>query len=161
MVQRAAAAASPGGLRKANAPPVSRIRHASLAPSTLVCNKLSRLSFERRRGRGPNLTGRRREGAGDQGIHMSLPQTSFPHLPIFSLSGPWPTNQAIHNCLQLHFPGGATGKELACQCRRGKRLRFHPWVGKIPWRRAWQPTAVFLGFPGGSDDKGFTCKVGD
>ena len=19
-----------------------------------------------------------------------------------------------------------------------------PWVGKIPWRRAWQPTAVFL-----------------
>ena len=45
---------------------------------------------------------------------MSLPQTSFPHLPIFSLSGPWPTNQAIHNCLQLHFPGGATGKETAC-----------------------------------------------
>ena len=25
---------------------------------------------------------------------------------------------------------------------------FDPWVGKIPWRRAWQPTAVFL--PGGS-----------
>ena len=21
---------------------------------------------------------------------------------------------------------------------------FHPWVGKIPWRRAWQPTPVFL-----------------
>ena len=21
---------------------------------------------------------------------------------------------------------------------------FNPWVGKIPWRRAWQPTAVFL-----------------
>jgi len=30
----------------------------------------------------------------------------------------------------------------SCQCRRGKRLRFHPWVGKIPWRRAWQPTVV-------------------
>ena len=25
-----------------------------------------------------------------------------------------------------------------------KRYRFHPWVGKIPWRRAWQPTPVFL-----------------
>ena len=25
-----------------------------------------------------------------------------------------------------------------------KRHRFDPWVGKIPWRRAWQPTAVFL-----------------
>ena len=23
-------------------------------------------------------------------------------------------------------------------------LRFHPWVGKIPWRRQWQPTPVFL-----------------
>ena len=24
------------------------------------------------------------------------------------------------------------------------RDEFDPWVGKIPWRRAWQPTAVFL-----------------
>ena len=24
------------------------------------------------------------------------------------------------------------------------RCGFDPWVGKIPWRRAWQPTAVFL-----------------
>ena len=24
------------------------------------------------------------------------------------------------------------------------RLGFDPWVGKIPWRRAWQPTPVFL-----------------
>ena len=30
------------------------------------------------------------------------------------------------------------------QCRRHKRCRFNPWVQKIPWRRAWQPTAVFL-----------------
>ena len=21
---------------------------------------------------------------------------------------------------------------------------FDPWIGKIPWRRAWQPTPVFL-----------------
>ena len=26
----------------------------------------------------------------------------------------------------------------------GDRHGFDPWVGKIPWRRAWQPTAVFL-----------------
>ena len=25
-----------------------------------------------------------------------------------------------------------------------KRHRFNPWVGKIPWSRAWQPTPVFL-----------------
>ena len=34
-----------------------------------------------------------------------------------------------------------SGKESACQ---GKRLRFHPWVGKLPWRRKWQPPPVFL-----------------
>ena len=24
-------------------------------------------------------------------------------------------------------------------CRRYKRCEFHPWIGKIPWRRAWNP----------------------
>ena len=42
------------------------------------------------------------------------------------------------------FPGGASGKEPAGQCRRHRRCRLGPWVGKIPWRRAWQPTPVFL-----------------
>jgi len=42
------------------------------------------------------------------------------------------------------FLGGASSKELACQCRRLKRLGFNPWVGKIPWRRKWQFTPVFL-----------------
>ena len=35
-------------------------------------------------------------------------------------------------------------KKPTCQCRRNKRLEFDPWVGKIPWRRAQQPTPVFL-----------------
>ena len=47
------------------------------------------------------------------------------------------------------FPGGASGKEPACQCRRCKWCRFDSWVGKLPWRRAWQPTPVFL--PGESN----------
>ena len=34
-----------------------------------------------------------------------------------------------------------SGKEPACQCRR---CGFNPWVGKIPWRRKWQPAPVFL-----------------
>ena len=42
------------------------------------------------------------------------------------------------------FPGGASNKEPACQCRRRKRCGFDPWVGKIPWRKEWQPTPVFL-----------------
>ena len=33
------------------------------------------------------------------------------------------------------------GKESACQ---HKRPRFDPWVRKIPWRRKWQPTPIFL-----------------
>ena len=29
-------------------------------------------------------------------------------------------------------------------CLQCGRPRFDPWVGKIPWRRKWQPTPVFL-----------------
>ena len=50
------------------------------------------------------------------------------------------------------FSGGGGGKESACQYRRHKRRGFDPWVGKIPWRRAWQPTPVFL--PGESHGQG-------
>ena len=46
--------------------------------------------------------------------------------------------------LNISVPGGASGKEPTCQCRRLKRWGFGPWVRKIPWRRAWQPTPVFL-----------------
>ena len=42
------------------------------------------------------------------------------------------------------LPGGASGKEPTCQCRRHKRSWFHPCVGKILWRRKWQPTQIFL-----------------
>ena len=34
------------------------------------------------------------------------------------------------------FPGGARGKEPACQCRRHKRCKFDPWFRKISWRKA-------------------------
>ena len=88
----------------------------------------------------------------------------------------------------LGFPGGASGKEHACQCWRHKRCGFDPWVRKIPWKRAWKPTPVlmpeepqgqrslvgyspwgckeslstlFYFFPGGSDNKEFACNVGD
>ena len=41
-------------------------------------------------------------------------------------------------------PGGASGKEPACWCRRCKRLGLDPGVGKIPWGRTWPPTPGFL-----------------
>ena len=42
------------------------------------------------------------------------------------------------------FPGDSVVKESVCQCRRLKICGFHLWVRKIPWRRKWQPTPVFL-----------------
>ena len=39
------------------------------------------------------------------------------------------------------FPGGSNSKRICLQC---KRSRFDPLVGKIPWRREWLPTPVFL-----------------
>ena len=42
------------------------------------------------------------------------------------------------------FPRWHSGKESTCQCWRFRRLRFDPWVGKIPWSRKWQHTPVFL-----------------
>ena len=38
------------------------------------------------------------------------------------------------------IPGGSDGKESACM----QETLFDPWVRKIPWRREWQNTPVFL-----------------
>ena len=40
----------------------------------------------------------------------------------------------------MGFPGGSDSKESVCNTGPG----FDPWVGKIPWRRAGQPTPAFL-----------------
>ena len=46
----------------------------------------------------------------------------------------------LYNSIQIHnFPDGSDGRA----CLQCKRLGFGPWVGKIPWRRKWQPTLVF------------------
>ena len=37
------------------------------------------------------------------------------------------------------FPGGASGKEPTCQCRRHKRPRFSPWVGRFPGEGSGNP----------------------
>ena len=40
----------------------------------------------------------------------------------------------------LGFPGGF--KESTCKAGGIRSCKFDPWVGKIPWRRIWQPTPV-------------------
>ena len=49
-----------------------------------------------------------------------------------------------HTHTKQWLPRWRSGKESACQCRRCKRRRFNPWVGKITWRRKWQPSSIFL-----------------
>ena len=50
--------------------------------------------------------------------------------------------------VMMLLPWWLSGKESALQCRKCRRLRFNSWIRKIPWRRAWQPTLLFL--PGDS-----------
>ena len=49
--------------------------------------------------------------------------------------------------LILGIPGGSDDKESVCNTGDG----FDPWVGKIPWRREWLYTPVFL--PGESQGR--------
>ena len=42
------------------------------------------------------------------------------------------------------FLDGSVVKESACQYGRCRSCQFNLWAGKIPWRRAWQPTPIFL-----------------
>ena len=45
------------------------------------------------------------------------------------------------NRLPPELPRWFSSRESTYQCKRHK---FDPWAGKIPWRRKWQPTPVFL-----------------
>ena len=47
-------------------------------------------------------------------------------------------------CQEQGFPGGPSGKEPVCQCRRHKGHKLYPWMGKILWRRAGRPLPVLL-----------------
>ena len=70
----------------------------------------------------------------------------FPDLytPTLKDSNLEKVNFGEHLIYEVGFPGGTSDKEPICQCRRHKKCGFSLWVGKIPWRRAWQPTPVFL-----------------
>ena len=74
------------------------------------------------------------------GCSFPLPEKSSPFIHWF-LPPPCGHLLTVDN---PSFPGGPSGKEPACQCRRQKRCWFNPLVEKIPWRRKWQPTPVFL-----------------
>ena len=63
----------------------------------------------------------------------------FPSQLIISFVCPQPMRLGL--IPPQSFPGGSDSKAFACNA---DRPGFNPWVGKIPWRRAWQPMPVFL-----------------
>ena len=66
---------------------------------------------------------------------------AHPRLPGFP---PHPKLQAPMRLPSANYSWWHSGNESVCQCRRRKRRRVDPWVGKVPWRRKRQPTPVFL-----------------
>ena len=53
-------------------------------------------------------------------------------------------NHLTHHIFRCGLSRWFSGKESTCKCRRLERLRFSPWVRKIPWSRKWQPAPIFL-----------------
>ena len=79
--------------------------------------------------------------------HITTPKASLPALlQVMTQAFRLLCLLSLLRSMALHggFPGDASGKELAYQCRRLNNFGFDTWVGKIPWRRAWQPTPIFL-----------------
>ena len=76
------------------------------------------------------------------------PYSSWPFLAVCYAS---PPDQLSFNILLSGLPRWFSGQESVCQCRRPRRCGFSPWFVKIPWRRNWQPTPVFL--PGKSHEQ--------
>ena len=75
------------------------------------------------------------------------------------LSEPWSPGCAGQDCIRARVTILAQQAKCYCQalsaklrwwlsweriCLQCRRPRFDPWVGKISWRREWQPTPVFL-----------------
>ena len=76
--------------------------------------------------------------------HVSFPLASSPMTGLEAFLAPkwngrklWALEFADNNSEELN----TSNKEFASQCRRP---RFNPWVGKIPWRREWQPMPELL-----------------
>ena len=88
-----------------------------------------------------NLTTRRVTQFQSLGREDSLEKALTTHSSILGWKNPWTEEPAGLQSMGLQR---VSGKESACQCRRCRRHGFNSWVGKIPWRRKWKPTPVFL-----------------
>ena len=70
-------------------------------------------------------------------MELYIPPTTSGTKPLKVTQGP----RTLWKDLPSLCTRWLSGKEPTHQCRRGG---FDPWVGKIPCRKKWQPTPVFL-----------------
>ena len=50
----------------------------------------------------------------------------------------------LYKCIYKGLPGDSVVKNLPANEGKSGDTGFNPWIKKIPWRRKWQPTPVFL-----------------
>ena len=67
---------------------------------------------------------------------------NMPYIELAFINSSWLFIIAL--CAGPKLPGDSVGKDPTCKSRRYTWCRCNPWVEKIPWRRAWQPTLIFL-----------------
>ena len=68
-------------------------------------------------------------------VSVSIPSSEFSRLRCDF----YPAYQLCRTSLVAQ-----TVKAVKVSAYNGRRPRFDPWLGKIPWRRKWQPTPVLL-----------------
>ena len=71
-------------------------------------------------------------------VHMPTSTLRDTDLPLLAV-----LEQQACLCFQLPEKASLVAQRwrICLQCRRPG---FNPWIKKIPWRRSWQPTTIFL-----------------
>ena len=69
------------------------------------------------------------------------PHTLIPWRLAVQFHRLWTNIYGVPTCADYRVPRWCGGREPTCQCRRHG---LDSWVGKIPWRRKWHPSLVFM-----------------
>ena len=117
----------PQGYSDTNCQDGHALRTLTLTQSELPSTWTLSSSFSQQHTRGKKREG----GCQESAIRTDKPDTA-------------PAGNLFHRKYTRWLPRWQSGREPACPCRRRKRHRFSPRVGKSPWRRKWQRTPVFL-----------------
>ena len=76
-------------------------------------------------------------------VHASFQIRVFSrYMPRKEIAGSY--GNSILSYYWCHFNRVSSVAQWERICQQCRRCQFHLWVGKIPWRRKWQPTPIFL-----------------